>query len=210
MPDDQYCNYGKLRNTSLAITFVFIYQLHPINPFLTLINQSLGCVAQSVTCLATDACLTADPGVGKSFPAWSHTFMEIDHEIISTVILLPSTESFKKGCCQLQTKVCARSTGQLLVQACSRKSVVRWTDRPAMTIAIDLGHKAPRQTQKKTLSIRFYLSKQCRHWWNVYLWSISSVTLIFTVFQSTCLLVSKMKRVKIYDRSLAFQSIQWN
>ena len=33
-----------------------------------------------------------------------------DHEIISTVILLPSAESFKKGC-QLQAKVCARSTG---------------------------------------------------------------------------------------------------
>ena len=32
-------------------------------------------------------------------------------EIISTVILLPSAESFKKGCCQLQAKVCARSTG---------------------------------------------------------------------------------------------------
>ena len=32
------------------------------------------------------------------------------HEIISTIILLPSTESFKKGCCQLQAKVCARST----------------------------------------------------------------------------------------------------
>ena len=41
----------------------------------------------------------------------SHTFLEIDHEIISTVILLPSAVSFKKGCCQLQTKVCAQSTG---------------------------------------------------------------------------------------------------
>ena len=38
-------------------------------------------------------------------------FLEIDHEIISTVILLPSAESFKKGCCQLQVKVCERSTG---------------------------------------------------------------------------------------------------
>ena len=47
----------------------------------------------------------------SSIPARSHTFMEIDHEIISTVILLPSAESFKKGCCQLQAKVCARSTG---------------------------------------------------------------------------------------------------
>ena len=41
----------------------------------------------------------------------SHTFVEIDHEIISKVILPPSAESFKKGCCQLQGKVCARSTG---------------------------------------------------------------------------------------------------
>ena len=70
-----------------------------------------GRVAQSVTCLATDACLTADPGVASSIPARSHTFVEIDHEIISMVILLPSADSFKKGCCQLQAKVCARITG---------------------------------------------------------------------------------------------------
>ena len=63
-----------------------------------------GRVAQSVTCLATDASLTADPGVVSSIPAQSHTFLEIDHEMISTVILLPSAESFKKGCCQLQRK----------------------------------------------------------------------------------------------------------
>ena len=29
------------------------------------------------------------------------------HEIISMVILFPSAESFKKGCCQLKAKVCA-------------------------------------------------------------------------------------------------------
>ena len=70
-----------------------------------------GRVAQSVTCLATDACLTADPGVASSIPARSHTFVETDREIISTVILLPSADSFKKGCCQLQAKVCAQITG---------------------------------------------------------------------------------------------------
>ena len=100
-----------------------------------------GRVAQSVTCLATDACLTADPGVASSIPVRSHTFVEIDHEMItdacltadpgvassnpvrshtfvgidhemiSTVILLPFADSFKKGCCQLQAKVCARITG---------------------------------------------------------------------------------------------------
>ena len=47
-----------------------------------------------------------DPG-----PVRSHTFVESDTEMISTVILLPSADSFKKGCCQLQAKVCARITG---------------------------------------------------------------------------------------------------
>ena len=41
-----------------------------------------GRIAQSVTCLATDACLTADPGVARSIPVRYHTFVEIDHEII--------------------------------------------------------------------------------------------------------------------------------
>ena len=67
-------------------------------------------VAQSVTCLATDACLTADSGVASSITVRSHTFVKIDHEMISTVILLPSADSFKKGCCQLQAKVCAQRT----------------------------------------------------------------------------------------------------
>ena len=47
-----------------------------------------GRIAQSVTCLATDECLTADPGVASSITVRSNTFVEIDHEIISTVILL--------------------------------------------------------------------------------------------------------------------------
>ena len=65
------------------------------------------------------------PGVASLIPAQYHTFMEIDHEIISCVILLPSADSFKKGYCQLQVKVCAQSTGYPLVQACPGKSVVR-------------------------------------------------------------------------------------
>ena len=94
-----------------------------------------GHITQLVTWLATDAPLTADPGVASLIPVQSHTFVEIDHELISTVILLPSSESFKKGCCRLQAKVCARSTGQ----GCPGKSLIRQTDHPAMTIAIDLG-----------------------------------------------------------------------
>ena len=73
--------------------------------------KSPGHEAQTVTCLATDSSLPADPGVMSSIQARYHTFEEIDHEMISTVILSPSAKSFKKGYCHLQAKVCARSTG---------------------------------------------------------------------------------------------------
>ena len=86
---------------------------------------SPGRVAQSITCLVTDAKLTADPGVASSIPARSHTFVEIDHEIISTAILLPSAESFMKGCCQLQAKVCARLLVNCLFKLAQEISVAR-------------------------------------------------------------------------------------
>ena len=69
-------------------------------PILSYLFRELQTAAQSVKCLATDVSLAADPGVASLIPAWSHTFVEIDHEIISTVILLASSESFKKGCSQ--------------------------------------------------------------------------------------------------------------
>ena len=47
-----------------------------------------------VTCLTTVARLTADPGVTSLIPAQSHTFVEMNHEIISMVILLPFAVSF--------------------------------------------------------------------------------------------------------------------
>ena len=55
--------------------------------------------------------LTKIPGVTSWIPAWSYTFVEIDHEIISTVIILLSAKSFKKCFCQLEVKLCERSTG---------------------------------------------------------------------------------------------------
>ena len=80
-------------------------------PFLPKFNRPVvptserpGRIKQLVACLATDGSLTADPGVASSIPARSHTFFEIGHEIISMVILFPSAESIKQGCCQLQAK----------------------------------------------------------------------------------------------------------
>ena len=52
----------------------------------------VSCVGQLITCPTTDACLTADPVVPSLIPVLSYTFVEIDHEIISTVIFLPSAD----------------------------------------------------------------------------------------------------------------------
>ena len=102
--------HSRLENWTMGLIVTIPYlsfnYLHNHNLLFSILP---GRVAQPVKCLATDASLTADPGVTSSIPACSYTFMEIDHELISTVIL-PSAESFKKGCCQLQEKVCARST----------------------------------------------------------------------------------------------------
>ena len=58
-----------------------MYMLKLVTLKIDYIYALLGRVAQSVTCL------TADPDVTSSIPARSHTFVEIDHEMISTVIL---------------------------------------------------------------------------------------------------------------------------
>ena len=57
-----------------------------------------------------------------------YLFKEIDHEIISTTILLPSTDSRRVVVSYKQKYVHE-------VLACPGKSVVRWTDRPDMTIS---------------------------------------------------------------------------
>ena len=102
--------FGSLPHDPGGITCMNTYNCAHLNGLISPIIEQ-GSEAQSVMCQVTDACLTADPGVVSSILAWSHTFMEIDHEIISTVILLPSTDALKKGCCQLQAKVCALITG---------------------------------------------------------------------------------------------------
>ena len=110
-----------LLTTDLAALPHILVNITVVPSFLNGSTSLPGRVAQSVTCLATDTCLTAIPGVARSIPARSYTFVEIEHEIIFKVILLPSADSFKKGCCQLQAKVCARITGYPLVQACAGK-----------------------------------------------------------------------------------------
>ena len=58
-------------------------------------------------CLTADTvtCLAADSGVASSILGGSHTILEIDHEIISTAILLPSAGSKRVGVSYKQTYV---------------------------------------------------------------------------------------------------------
>ena len=98
-----YIDYDIILICLTGDCFIYMFKLwesfksHEIAPYLRLLADFYipikpGRVAQSVTCLATDTKLTSDPGFVSSIPAQSHTFVEIDHEIISTVILLPSAE----------------------------------------------------------------------------------------------------------------------
>ena len=43
------------------------------------------------------------------------------------------------------------------VQACPGKSVVRRIDRPAMTIAVDLGRKATKQTKQNISYLAYHI-----------------------------------------------------
>ena len=74
--------------------------------------------------LTADTCQTADPGVLSSIPARSHTFPEIDHKIISTTILLPSTES-KRVVVSYKRKYVYKVLVNCLVKLAQEKSVVR-------------------------------------------------------------------------------------
>ena len=56
------------------------------------------------------------PGVVSSIPVWSYSFMDIDHEIISTVsLLLPLIQEVML---LVTSENIARSTGLLFSQAC--------------------------------------------------------------------------------------------
>ena len=61
---------------------------------------------------------------------------------------------FKKGSCQLLAKVCARSTGYRLGGlSLPRKSVVRLTDRPDMTLVVYRGRKTTMQQQQQSCDL---------------------------------------------------------
>ena len=68
-------------------------------------------------------CLTADPGIMSSILTQSHTFMAIDHEIISTVIL--RLRLIQEGLLSITSESMCMKYCIPLGQACPGKSVVR-------------------------------------------------------------------------------------
>ena len=95
--------------------------------------------------------MTADPGVASS------TFVEIDREIISTVILLPSTDS-RRDVVSYKRKYVHKVLVNCLVNLAQEKSMVRWTDHPDMTIAVDWDIKNQTKPNQKTCSYKHALS----------------------------------------------------
>ena len=83
-----------------------------------------GCITLQVTCLTADMCLTADPGVANLIPAWSLNFLEIDHEIICTAILLSSPDS-RRVVVNHKRKYVHEALVNCLVKLALEKSVVR-------------------------------------------------------------------------------------
>ena len=74
--------------------------------------------------LTADTCLSADPRVRRSIPSWSHTFAEIDREIISMVILLPSAVS-RRVIVSYKRKYVHEVLVNCLFKLAQEKSVVR-------------------------------------------------------------------------------------
>ena len=71
-------------------------------------------------CLIADTCLTVDPGVASLITARSHTFVELDNEIISRANLLASADSRR-----VVISYKRKSVHEVLVQACTgNKSLV--------------------------------------------------------------------------------------
>ena len=68
-------------------------------------------------------CVTADPGVTSLIQAWSHTFVEIDHELASTATLLPSADS-RRVIVSYKRKYVHEELVNSLVTLAKEKSVV--------------------------------------------------------------------------------------
>ena len=92
-------------------------------------------------------CLTADPGVASLITGRSDTLVEIDHEIISTAILFPSTDS-RRVFVSYKQKYVHKVMVNCLVKLTQKK--VWLGDLTNMTIAVDWDVKHQTKQTMKT------------------------------------------------------------
>ena len=114
-------------------------------------------------------CLTA---VASSISAWCITFVETDHEIISTAIILPSADS-RRAVVSYKRKYVHNVLGNCLVKLAQEKSVDRRIDLLNMTIAVnwDVKHKIKPKlirriftTSRLIYTTREILASYCISW----------------------------------------------
>ena len=109
--------------TLISLSYIRMSQ-HTRFRYLSHIHEVPGHIGQSVMCLTADTCLTPDPGATSSILARSHTLAEIDHEIVSTAILLPSTDS-RRLVVSCKRKYVHEVLVNWLIKLAQEKSVIR-------------------------------------------------------------------------------------
>ena len=117
-------------------------QSHQILCFIALLKTEVDEASDQLINIFTGLCSTVGKesdyrSRGREFdPGASHTFVEIDHEIISTAILLPLADS-RRVVVSYKRKYVHEVLINCLFKLAQEKSVVRSIDRPYMTIAVD-------------------------------------------------------------------------
>ena len=100
----------------------------------------------------------SDPGVVISIPAWSCTFMEINHEIFSTVYShSPPSANKRLVGVSYKRKFVHEVLVNGLVKIAQEKSSVRLTEHHDMTIAVDWYVKP----NKQTIQLSVHLASVC-------------------------------------------------
>ena len=126
-----------------------------------------------MTCLTADTILTADPGVASLILAQSHTFVESDHELISTATLFPSADQRKVFVCY-KRKYAHKVLVNCLVKLAQAKSVVRCTDLPNVIIAVDWDVKHQTKPKNRSCNKYLYLTVSV-----LYTWLVLCIMIVF-------------------------------
>ena len=111
-----------------------------------------GHLAQAVKCLTADVCLTANSRVGSLILVKSHTFVEIDHGLISTVSPFRPLNHKQRYVHEIRINC--------LFKPAQEKSVVRWANPLDMTVSVNCDVKQ-KNKPKPNQTIHLCNKDQC-------------------------------------------------